>query len=98
MSKFYGISSLNSRCIKSSVAVVLCVSKPFKDNRNCKAFAQYASEQARKLNDANRIELIFVMMQGDYTTQSSPFRVDGWLKHMIKGNPIVLIQPNSHGT
>lgn len=65
-------------------AVVVCaVSKEFRYNHNCKDVALFARDLKRS-NPSTGPELLFSMMQGDYTTQSSPFRVDGWLGHLMK--------------
>ncbi len=65
-------------------AVVVCaVSKEFRYNTNCKDVSLLARDLKRN-NPSTGPELLFSMMQGDYTTQSSPFRVDGWLGHLMK--------------
>lgn len=69
--------------LSRSIAIIICVSKEYHLNRNCKLLATHAQSLInRKKNSA--FEVLFVMTQGHYTTISQPYKVEGWLKYMIK--------------
>jgi hypothetical protein len=68
--------------IQYSHTVVICVSVQYKDSANCRAEAKYA--HARSIQaDNHQLKLIYVMMDEQYHTRSSPRQVDGWLGFMI---------------
>lgn len=69
--------------IKKCCVVVCAISKEYRYNTACKNISLYACEVSRK-EAKNGPEVLFALTQGEYTTQSYPFRIDGWIGHMIK--------------
>jgi hypothetical protein len=67
--------------MKHCVIIVICVSREYKVNQCCQRVARYALEREKKGSI-----VLFALMQGDYTTNSTPERINGWLGHMVKGN------------
>jgi hypothetical protein len=65
--------------VDKSYAVIIFVSPEYKESANCRQEAGYA--RARATNSG--IKLIYVMMNENYHTRSSPRQVDGWLGFMI---------------
>ncbi len=65
--------------IEHSHTIIVCVSRAYKASANCRMEAKYASDMQWR----GKIELLFVMMEQDYTTRSAPEHVDGWLGLMI---------------
>ncbi len=70
--------------IKRCTVVVICVSRGYKTNMACQKVARYALTQEK-----NSI-LLFALFQGDYTLNSDPDKVNGWLGYMIRGELIVM--------
>lgn len=68
-----------AEAIEASSFVVVCVSSKYKDSANCRMEAKYSNSRAKK----GLLNCVFVMMDSDYTTHSSPACVDGWLAFMI---------------
>jgi hypothetical protein len=61
---------------------VIAVSQEYTRNLSCKKISLLArelKEQAPK----TAAELCFVMIDGNYTTESHPHKVSGWLGHML---------------
>lgn len=99
MFKLYGISGDVSAKISNCMVVLFCVSREFKHNIRCKKVAQYARTK-RDQSPRNQPEILFAMLQGNYTTQSYPYSVDGWLRHLIKGRScasLTLFHPSQIG-
>jgi len=65
--------------VEASSHVVVCVSKDYKVSPNCRQEGSYARQQEKK----GKLKIIYVMMQQQYTTVSSPECVDGWLAIMV---------------
>ncbi len=65
--------------IEHSHTIIVCVSRAYKASANCRMEAKYAND----MNKRGKVQLVFVMMEQDYTTRSSPEYVDGWLGLMI---------------
>ena len=65
--------------VEASSHVVVCVSKDYKLSPNCRQEGSYARQQEKK----GKLKIIYVMMQQQYTTVSSPECVDGWLGIMV---------------
>ena len=65
--------------IERSHTIIICVSPAYKASANCRMEAKYANDMHKR----GRVKLVFVMMEQDYTTRSSPEYVDGWLGLMI---------------
>jgi hypothetical protein len=65
--------------VEASSHVVVCVSKDYKLSPNCRQEGSYARQQEKK----GKLKIIYVMMQEQYTTVSSPECVDGWLAIMV---------------
>ena len=51
----------------------------YKISPNCRQEGSYARQQEKK----GKLKIIYVMMQEQYTTGSSPECVDGWLAIMV---------------
>lgn len=69
--------------IKASTVVVICVAKEYTKNFSCKKISLLAREL--KLESPKTApEMLFVMIDGDYTTDSQPHKVSGWLYHLLK--------------
>jgi hypothetical protein len=68
-----------AEAIEASSFVVVCVSSKYKDSANCRMEAKYTNSLAKK----GMLNCVFVMMDSNYTTHSSPDCIDGWLAFMI---------------
>jgi hypothetical protein len=64
---------------KISYAVIVCVSRQYKQSSNCRMEAKYANDRFKR----GRLKLLYVMMDAQYTTRSEPECVDGWLGIML---------------
>lgn len=69
--------------VQRSDAVVICVSRKYKQSANCRMEARYACHLAKR----GELRLYFVMMDENYTTVTAPRRCDGWLGLMV-GNQL----------
>ena len=65
--------------IEHSHTIIVCVSRAYKASANCRMEAKYANDMHKR----GKVQLVFVMMEREYTTRSSPEYVDGWLGLMI---------------
>ena len=65
--------------IEHSHTIIVCVSRAYKASANCRMEAKYANDMHKR----GKVNLVFAMMEQDYTTRSSPEYVDGWLGLMI---------------
>ena len=65
--------------VEASSHVVVCVSKESKLSPNGRQEGSYARQQEKR----GKLKIIYVMMQQQYTTVSSPECVDGWLGIMV---------------
>ncbi len=63
-----------AEAIELSHTVIICVSNQCKCSANCRQEAKYANSLFKK----QKLHLIYVMMDKNYTTVSSPECVDGW--------------------
>jgi hypothetical protein len=68
-----------AEAIELSSHIVICVSRAYKERPNCRMEAKYANQMAKK----GKVKLLFVMMESDYTTVSTPDCCDGWLGIML---------------
>jgi hypothetical protein len=68
-----------AEAIQNSLVIVVCVSPEYKESANCRAEAKYA----RAREGRGGLKLIYVMMDENYHTKSSPRQVDGWLGFMV---------------
>jgi DNA-directed RNA polymerase subunit F len=78
-----GCSMIEERladAIEASDTIIICVSPMYKLSSNCRIEASYASVLARR---HQRLKILFVMMDDEYTTVSRPAYCDGWLASMI---------------
>jgi hypothetical protein len=73
------IEDAMAEAIQKSYAMVVFVSQQYKESVNCRAEAKYA--RAREANGF--LKLIYVMVDENYHTRSSPRAVDGWLGFMV---------------
>lgn len=83
MSVYNEIDPIMVQSIQKSRLVVLCLSRQFQHNIRCKKISLYAMDYKEKSPQAG--EVVFVLMQGDYTMRSIPYPINGWMRHMIKG-------------
>ena len=68
-----------AKAVEFSSLVVVFVSKQYKESPNCRCECKYANQ----LRGRNKLDIVFVMMQKEYTTCSDPNYCDGWLGFMI---------------
>ena len=68
-----------AEAIQHSYAVVIFVSKAYKESANCQAEAKYARSRV----PTQGLKLFFVMLDEQYHTRSMPEVVDGWLGFLI---------------
>ena len=68
-----------AQAIESSHTVVVCVSPQYKESVNCRSEAQYCKAWKR----THGLQLMYVMMDDEYTTMSKTQTVDGWLGFMV---------------
>eukprot|EP01034_Spumella_vulgaris_P037508 gene37508-46274_t len=68
-----------AEALEASSFVIICVSQEYKERPNCRLEAKYANQLVKK----GKLRLIFLMMQNNYTTVSTPDSCDGWLGLMI---------------
>jgi len=69
--------------LRLSTALVVCVSKPYTRNLSCKKIS-LLSREMKAANPKTAPETVFVMIDGNYTTESQPYKVSGWLGHLLK--------------
>jgi hypothetical protein len=68
-----------ARAVESSMAVIVCVSREYCESGNCRLEAKYAWG----LKQRGELDMLFVMLQEDFTTVSKGGRVAGWLGFFI---------------
>ena len=68
-----------AQAIEASHAVVVCVSPQYKESVNCRSEAQYCKVWKK----SHGLQLLYVMMDNEYTTVSKTQTVDGWLGFML---------------
>lgn len=61
-----------TEAIDAASVMIICVSYQYKLSANCRCEASYASQRAKR----GKIRLLYVMMQEEYTTVSSPDSCD----------------------
>lgn len=71
-----------AEAIECAHTAIVCVSREYKVSANCRLEANYINQRASK----GLLEVIYVMMEEDYTTVSEPEAVDGYLGLMIGGS------------
>jgi len=72
-----------AEALRSSTVLIICVSKAYTLNFACKSIALLV--RAMQERDRKRApEMSYVMICGDYTTESQPYKVSGWLGHLLK--------------
>jgi hypothetical protein len=72
-----------AEAIERSYAVIMCVSREYKVNKNCRLELNYTSQRLKR---GQLKKVFFVMMQSDYTPVSTPDSVDGALGLLIGSN------------
>jgi hypothetical protein len=71
--------------MKKCAVIVICISQELHSNFTLRRLAIKARDLKNDMEDsAIAPDLLFCCMQGHYTSASQPFRVSGWLFHMIK--------------
>ena len=68
-----------AQAVELASVVVVCVSRQYKESANCRMEAMYAHQRQLK----KKLEIIYIMTQEHYTTQSSVETCDGWLGIMV---------------
>ena len=68
-----------AQAIEASHAVIVCVSPQYKESVNCRSEAQYCKVWKK----SHGLQLLYVMMDNEYTTVSKAQTVDGWLGFML---------------
>jgi hypothetical protein len=71
-----------AKAAENAHTVVICVSQQYKDSVNCGTEAKYALALSKPGKDGSP-KLVYVMMDEQYHTRSSPRQVDGWLGMMV---------------
>ena len=69
--------------LRRCTVFLVCVSREYTKNINCKKLCL----TARRLLDQDRKsapELLYAMIEGNFTTESQPHRVSGWLGFLLK--------------
>lgn len=75
--------------------IILGVSREFKNSLTCQKISRFA----RELHDNMGIEVLFVLLQGNYTLNCEPSdRVTGWLLHMLQDTVSYPAWTSSHVT
>ena len=64
-----------AEALEAAQIVIMCVSRIYKERPNCRMEAKYANHLYKK----GKLQILYVMMQQDYTTVSEPHYCDGWL-------------------
>ena len=59
--------------------MIVCVSPQYKESVNCRSEAQYCKVWKK----SHGLQLLYVMMDNEYTTVSKAQTVDGWLGFML---------------
>jgi hypothetical protein len=68
-----------AEALEAASHVIIVVSKDYKESANCRMEAKYANQLTKK----GKLKTIFLMVQNEYTTASTPEYCDGWLGIMI---------------
>jgi len=61
--------------VRAWQVVLVCVSREYKDSGNCRMECKYA----KALEAAGRLKIVYLMMEEDFTTRSTP-PIGGWLR------------------
>jgi hypothetical protein len=64
-----------AEALEAAQVVIMCVSRIYKERPNCRMEAKYANQLYKR----GKLQILYVMMQPDYTTVSEPYCCDGWL-------------------
>lgn len=64
-----------AEALEAAQVVIMCVSRIYKERPNCRMEAKYANHLYKK----GKLQILYVMMQQDYTTVTEPHYCDGWL-------------------
>ena len=70
--------------MKKCAVIVICISQELHANFTLRRLAIKARDLKIELDASIAPDLLFCCMQGHYTSASQPYRVSGWLFHMIK--------------
>jgi len=70
--------------MKKCAVIVICISQELHANFTLRRLAIKARDLKTELDATVAPDLLFCCMQGHYTSASQPYRVSGWLFHMIK--------------
>ncbi len=65
--------------IERSHTIIVCVSRAYKASANCRMEAKYANDMHKR----GKVNLVFAMMEQDYTTRSSPEYAPTLLQYKI---------------
>lgn len=81
--RLFGIDEQTLTDLHKCVCIIICVSRELKQNNRCRKICEFV-RKAKRSDARGGFECLFMMMQGDYTTQSYPHCVDGWLAHHLR--------------
>lgn len=71
--------------MKKCAVIVICISQELHSNFTLRRLAIKARDLKNEMDNTSVApDLLFCCMQGNYTSASQPYRVTGWLFHMIK--------------
>ena len=71
--------------MKKCAVIVVCISQELHSNFTLRRLAIKARDLKNEMDNTSVApDLLFCCMQGHYTSASQPYRVTGWLFHMIK--------------
>ena len=65
--------------VEHSHTIIVCVSRAYKASANCRMEAKYANDMHKR----GKVNLVFAMMEQDYTTRSSPEYAPTFLQYKI---------------
>lgn len=68
-----------AEAIEASDVVIICISRQYKESANCRQEAKYANDLFKR----GKLHIVYVMMDQNYHTRSSPDSVNGWLGIMV---------------
>lgn len=69
--------------VDHSYAVIIFVSKEYRDSPACRFTAEYAVTKAATRGAENELKVLYVMLDEQFTPYSRPTAVDGWLGYLI---------------
>lgn len=77
------VDSAVIEALEQCATLIVCASRELYKNWSSKALVMKARDMKVK-DPRDGPEILVAMMQGDFTSQSQPDRITGWLAHLIK--------------